>query len=92
MSAINGLGTNIPVQKVVNSPVYRSVGAEAPKQLPMTDKLELSGMGHLLQTLKANDVRMDKVAAVKSQIEAGNYEDDAKLDVAVDRLLDDLLK
>jgi hypothetical protein len=29
---------------------------------------------------------------VKAQIEAGTYEDDQKLDAAVDRLLDDLTK
>jgi anti-sigma28 factor (negative regulator of flagellin synthesis) len=46
----------------------------------------------LLKTLKNNDIRTDKVAAIKAQIEAGTYEDDKKLDAAVDRLLDDLLK
>ena len=30
--------------------------------------------------------------AIKAQIEAGTYEDDAKMDAAVDRMLDDLLK
>jgi anti-sigma28 factor (negative regulator of flagellin synthesis) len=33
---------------------------------------------------------VDKVASIKAQIEAGTYEDDHKLDVAADRLLDDL--
>ena len=56
------------------------------------ERVELSGVGHLLGSLKANDIRTDKVAAVKAQIEAGTYEDDKKLDVAVDRLLDDLSK
>ena len=32
------------------------------------------------------------IAAIKAQIENGTYDDDKKLDVAVDRLLDDLLK
>jgi anti-sigma28 factor (negative regulator of flagellin synthesis) len=32
------------------------------------------------------------VAAIKAQIEAGTYEDDQKLDIAADRLLDDLMK
>jgi anti-sigma28 factor (negative regulator of flagellin synthesis) len=53
----------------------------------------LSGASHLLKALKQNnDVRVDKVAQVKAAIAAGAYEDDAKMDVAVDRLLDDLLK
>ena len=90
---VNNVGSNSPVQKVVNNPVQKSIAADAPKQLPATDRLELSGVSHLLQALKSNsDVRTDKVAAIKAQIESGSYEDDKKLDVAVDRLLDDLLK
>ena len=58
----------------------------------VTDKVELSGMSHLLKALKNNDVRTEKVSAIKAQIEAGTYEDDAKMDAAVDRMLDDLLK
>ncbi len=49
-------------------------------------------MSHLLKALKTNDVRAEKVGEIKAQIEAGTYEDDAKMDVAVDRMLDDLLK
>ncbi len=45
-----------------------------------------------LKSLQSNDIRADKVAQIKAQIEAGAYEDDQKLDVATDRLLDDLLK
>jgi anti-sigma28 factor (negative regulator of flagellin synthesis) len=52
--------------------------------------VELSGAGAWLDALKANDVRTDKVTQIKSQIEAGTYEDDHKLTVAADRLLDDL--
>jgi anti-sigma28 factor (negative regulator of flagellin synthesis) len=54
------------------------------------DKLELSGVSHLLTSLKTNDVRTDKVSTVRAQIEAGTYEDDQKLETAIDRLLDDL--
>ena len=49
-------------------------------------------MSHLLKALKNNDVRTEKVAAIKAEIEAGTYETDAKMDAAVDRMLDDLLK
>jgi anti-sigma28 factor (negative regulator of flagellin synthesis) len=68
------------------------VPADPPAQIPVTDKLELSGMSHLLQSLRSNDVRADKIADIKQQIEAGTYETDDKLDVAADRLLDDLAK
>jgi flagellar biosynthesis anti-sigma factor FlgM len=92
MSGINGVGSNSPVQKIVSNPVQKSIPADAPKSMGATDKVELSGMSHLLKALKNNDVRTEKVAAIKAQIEAGTYEDDAKMDAAVDRMLDDLLK
>ena len=95
MSSINhlgGTGNTSPVQRVVTNPVQKQVPADAPAQLPAADKLELSGVSHLLKTLKNNDVRLDKVAIIKAQIEAGTYDDEKKLDAAVDKLLDDLLK
>jgi anti-sigma28 factor (negative regulator of flagellin synthesis) len=90
MSAINGIGNNTPIQPVVNQPVQKPVASEAPSHVRASDKLELSGVSHLLRNLKSSGVRADKVAAVRAQIEAGKYEDEHKLNVAVDRLLDDL--
>jgi anti-sigma28 factor (negative regulator of flagellin synthesis) len=90
---VNNVGNSSPVQKLVNNPVQKSIPADAPQQLPVADRLELSGVSHLMKALKSNaDVRTDKVAEVKAQIAAGTYEDDKKLDAAVDRLLEDLLK
>lgn len=90
---VNNVGNSSPVQKIVANPIEKSIPADAPKQLPAADRLELSGVSHLMKALKSNaDVRTDKVAEIKAAIEAGTYEDDKKLDVAVDRLLDDLLK
>ncbi len=90
MSTINSVGNNSPVQKVISQPVQKEIAANAPKQIPVTDRLELSGLSHLLKTLKGSDVRTEKVAAIRAQIEKGTYEDDHKLDVATSRLLDDL--
>src|SRR5690349_20833927 len=97
MSSINSIGGaqgGQPVQKVTTSPVQKSDSTESAAQpKPIRDRVELSGMSGMLKTLKSgNDVRADKIAAIKAQIEAGTYEDDHKLDVAADRLLDDLLK
>lgn len=90
---VNNVGSSSPVQKIVANPIEKSIPADAPKQLRASDRLELSGVSHLMKALKSNaDVRTDKVAEIKAAIEAGTYEDDKKLDVAVDRLLDDLLK
>ena len=92
MSSINHIGGPSPLQRVTANPIQKQVGVDAPKQMPATDKLELSGASHLLKSLQKNDIRTDKVAEIKAQIEAGTYDDEKKLDVAVDRLLDDLLK
>ncbi len=54
------------------------------------DRLELSGVSHLLQLAKSTDVRMEKVQMLKDQIEAGTYDLDAKADVVADRMLEDI--
>ena len=92
MSSVNNIGSNSPVQKIVTPPVQKQVNTPAARQTSSADKVELSGVSHLLATLKKNDIRTDKVASVKAQIQAGTYEDDKKLDVATGRLLDDLQK
>lgn len=93
MSQIDNIAGNTPIQKVVANPVQKQIPADAPTQLRATDKLELSGVSHLLQTLKTNDIRTDKVAEVRGQIESGSYDpNDAKLDSAIDKLLDELNK
>jgi anti-sigma28 factor (negative regulator of flagellin synthesis) len=92
MNPINNVGANNPIQKTTNNPISKQTPAEGAGKPSLADRVEISGVGHLLGALKSNDIRADKVAAIRSQIEAGTYEDDKKLDVAVDRLLDDLTK
>jgi flagellar biosynthesis anti-sigma factor FlgM len=95
MSSINGFGSNSPVQQTQNvSPKQPSAVTESNAPTARTaDRLELSGVSHLFKTLKNNDVRADKVAAIRAQIENGTYDTDGrKLDAAIDGLLDDLTK
>jgi len=92
MSQIDGVSRTQGVTKTTTTPINRTIPTDAPRQLKLTDKVELSGFGHLLEALKTNDVRADKVAGIRSAIESGTYEDDKKLDAAVDRLLEDLSK
>lgn len=91
INSINNATPATPIQKLVSNPVQKQLPADAPAQLPATDRLELSGSSHLLQTLKANNgIRAAKVASIKAQIQAGTYETDEKLNGAVDKLLDEL--
>jgi len=92
MNPINNVGGNSPVQKLVSNPIQKQVPTSPTGSSSATDRLELSGVGHMLKALQSNDIRADKVASIKAQIEAGTYDDDAKMDVAVDRLIDDLNK
>src|SRR2546423_1080284 len=91
--SIQGIGNQSPVQKIVNNPIQKSLPADA-AQAPARggDKVELSGVSHLLASLKAgNDFRADKVADIRAQTKAGKYaDDDHKLDAAADKLLDEL--
>jgi len=92
MSSVHGIGSNSPLQQVIAQPIHRQVTA-ASQPRRASDKLELSGMSHLLQALKSDrTIRAEKVAQIKAQIEAGTYETEEKLDIAADRLLDELLK
>jgi anti-sigma28 factor (negative regulator of flagellin synthesis) len=92
MSSVNNVTNANPVQKIVTTPIQKQVPAEAPKQVRVSDRVELSGVSHLMAALRKNDIRADRVAEIKAQIAAGTYDDDKKLDGALDGLLDDLLK
>ena len=93
MSSINGLGSTPPIQNTQNvtgKPVYSTPQTSKPSA---TDRLELSGASHLLQALKTNDIRAEKVAAIKAQIADGSFDaDGSKLDAATGPLLDEISK
>ena len=62
---------------------------------PINDELEISsaaqeaaGMADKVNQMP--EIRQDRVDAIRAQIEAGTYETDAKLDVAMERLLDEI--
>ena len=92
MSSINGLGGVSQIQQT--SSVAKTAPTEvtsAASKPTLSDRIELSGMSGLMASLKAGgDFRADKVATIKSQIEAGTYDSDDKLDAATHRLLDAL--
>ena len=90
MSSINPVGNGWNIQNITQKPIMKSIPAGSTPRA--SDRLELSGHSHLLTALRSNEVRVDKVAVIKSQIEAGSYESSEKLDIAVDRLLDEIMR
>lgn len=90
MSSIHGISGNNPVHKVVGPAIQRSTPTESAARPTGSDRLELSGLSHLLTNLKKDGVRTELVSSIKAQIEAGTYLTDEKMDVAIDRMMEDL--
>jgi len=93
MSTISNISGSNPLQQIASISVQKgttSDGTDSTQSTPATDKLELSGVSQLFQTLQTNNVRTDLVQSVKSQIDNGTYETDDKLNSAIDKLLNDL--
>ena len=93
MSNINGLGQTNSIARTQATKAAAPTAPAAPTDKPSRgDKVEVnSTVSTFLSKLKGNDVRLDKVASIKAQIEAGTYDADSKLDDAsLDKVLDDL--
>jgi anti-sigma28 factor (negative regulator of flagellin synthesis) len=91
MPSINGLGQAAPLQPTTNAQPATPTAPSTPARA--ADRVELSGVSHLMKALQTNDIRVDKVADIKSQIEANTYDTDGtKLTGSLDGLLDDLTK
>lgn len=57
----------------------------------ITDQLDISAAGQLADQLsEIPDIRQDRVSALRAAIADGTYETDDKLNVALDRLLDEI--
>ena len=64
----------------------QSVTAGAPR-----DQVEISPLGQMLDGIdRLPEIRHDRVEEVRRQIAAGTYETPEKLELALDRLLDEL--
>ena len=65
--------------------------AEPAESAPIRDEVEFSDAARLIeQTHGTPDIRQDRVDAIRAQIAEGTYETQEKLDIAVDRLLDEI--
>lgn len=70
----------------LNAQQTEATNSTSGQQAPV-DQLELSAEA---QILTGGEIRADRVAEVRAEIASGVYETDAKLDAAVDRLLDQI--
>lgn len=74
-----------PHRPAAPAPAAASPAASAPDQVDISPLADL-----VAQARDLPDIRADRVAAIRAQIAAGTYETADKLQVAVDRLLDEL--
>jgi negative regulator of flagellin synthesis FlgM len=64
----------------------QTVHAQAPR-----DQVEISPLGRMLDGVsRLPEIRHEKVAEIRAQIAAGIYDTPEKMDLALDRLLDEL--
>jgi len=55
------------------------------------DEVQISAEANLVEQVhQMPDIRQDRVAAIRAQIAAGTYETPEKLDLAMERLLDEI--
>ena len=88
VSGINGMHAAPAVSR--RTPVTDQDRTDAGYGAPQ-DAVEISDIGALLATLRElPDVRVDRVAQISAEIEAGTYETPERLEETVNRLLEEL--
>lgn len=93
---IHGINGAQPVN--APQPVESAPAAEATDQVQAADQLEISQEAEMAsqaadlveQVKQLPEIRADHVADIKAAIESGSYETDEKINIAVDRLLDEI--
>lgn len=65
--------------------------AEASEPARPRDEVEISQMGQLLESLSnVSEMRFERIQQIRTQIANGTYDNEARLNVALDRLLDEI--
>lgn len=85
--------TNVSGAQPINTQHrLHSAQSAAPKpHMTPVDQLDISHEADMVSRARdVPDIRHDLVNRIKSEIEAGTYETEEKLDIAVGRLLDEL--
>ena len=74
----------------VNGP-HRAAAPTGTSSLAEVDQLDISPSAEMAsRALETSGIRADRVAQIRSAIEAGNYETDSKMSMALDRLMDEI--
>ena len=85
--------TQVHGPQPINAP-HRARAAQPTTQTSFvagTDQLDISREADLVSRIREiPDIRTDRVAEIRAAIEAGEYETEEKLDIAVSRLLDEI--
>lgn len=77
---------NAPHVPAASQPASEATGYVRPP-----DELTLSSVGQMVAKLQdLPDIRADKVEQIRAQLANGTYDVDARLDLALERLMDDL--
>ena len=94
INRVNGFMQALPVDYAAprSSNRFRDAASTALADSPVDD-VELSDLGAALGQLSdAPGVRVGRIAKIRAAIMAGTYENNHKLGVVVDKLLDELLR
>ena len=86
---VNGLGSVHGAYPVRTT--QQPAEATQPNSLSPQGELEISSVGKMLQDMNGpSDVRAERLAQIKAAIDDGTYETSDKLQIALERLLDDI--
>lgn len=86
---VNGPG---PVQsafpiKSASPPAGQPAEASVSPISSPTDEVEISAAGKMMESIANTEVRAERLAQIKAEIDAGTYETDEKLEAALSRML-----
>jgi len=88
--AVNGPGSvsgSVPI-RAIRPATDVSPTKETGKVTPANDRVEISAAARMLETLnESSAVRAERLAQIKSAIDAGEYETPDKLEAALERML-----
>jgi len=95
INGINGAQQVNPTNQVESAKATQATSITNPTdQVEISSEAEFSNqtvdMVNQLQIHDLPEIRADRVAQIREAIEAGTYETQDKLDIAIDRLLDEI--